>query len=76
MPSCERCWKDSGGRPSVYRRLLLQWDCTPEEQAGEAATICKRCGRKTVHQHSKFCVNPDCPSLTKEKGGKDDADGA
>ena len=65
MPSCEKCW--SAARRSVhvadeYARLLEKRDatksvCTPEEQAGPAATICPECGRRTVHQHCGVCMS-------------------
>jgi len=38
--------------------------CTPEQQAGHDATVCKKCGRKTVHQYARVCMN--CGA--KEKG--------
>ena len=29
--------------------------CTAEEQAGEDATQCPKCKRKTIHQYAKVC---------------------
>jgi hypothetical protein len=34
--------------------------CSPEQQAGEFADECQKCKRKTVHQHTHKCINPDC----------------
>jgi len=64
MPSCERCWRDSGGNPDRYRELILsRTACTPEEQAGEDAGLCPDCGRKTMHQYVRtVCMNSACSS--------------
>jgi hypothetical protein len=59
MASCEKCWRDSGGDPYKYERLIVQRNnnpCSPEDQAGESATECPICKRKTVHQYAKSCV--------------------
>ena len=68
MPSCEKCWSDSftisygtsDDQVEVYHRLIEERSCTPEEQAGVDATICDKCGRKTIHQICKCCMNPEC----------------
>jgi len=63
MSSCEKCWKDAGGDPDKYHRLIqdrLNNPCTPEEQAGEFATICPNCQRKTIHQYTQKCMNVNC----------------
>ena len=65
MPSCEKCWSDAGwesyatGRDKVdvYRRLVSERTCTPEEQAGPDAWRCRSCKRDTVHQHAKVCMS-------------------
>lgn len=68
MASCEKCWRDAHRAPDAsvadeYARLLKQRDrtnpCTPEEQAGEHATSCGGCGRRTVHQHARVCMACD-----------------
>lgn len=80
MPTCEKCWNDSGGNPRVYARLtedrnLSHQVCTPEEQAGTDADICPVCKRKTLHQMAHVCMNPDCiaycevRSTEEERGG-------
>ena len=28
MPSCEKCWEDSGGNPDRYRELIKKRECT------------------------------------------------
>lgn len=61
MAGCEKCWADSGGDYGQYLKLIedrwIQGEiCTLEEQAGPSASICSKCGRKTVHQHAKFCI--------------------
>ena len=65
MAACERCWRDAHTGPSAdvsanYARLLIERSgsaaCTPEEQAGDAATECKICGRCTGHQHARICM--------------------
>jgi len=59
MPSCEKCWEDAFGNPEKYRELIEERKndpCTPEEQAGEDATECPKCKRKTVHQYAKICM--------------------
>ena len=63
MASCEKCWKDANGNAERYSQLIKERfsePCTPEEQAGEDAKNCDKCGRKTVHQYIRVCVNPDC----------------
>ena len=88
MSSCEKCWSDSaydrmgwnGESPSPYHELLkrrngiTEPECTPEQQAGEDATVCPTCGRKCLHQWTGECMNPNCkagrrqprPETTKE----------
>jgi hypothetical protein len=64
MPTCEKCWSDAHGDPYVgvperYRELLAERHanpCTPEEQAGPAATECPMCHRRTCHQHCGVCM--------------------
>jgi len=68
MPSCERCWKWSGGNVDLYHELLAKNNCTPEDQAGDDAIECPACHRKTIHQIAHVCVNPECPDMT--EGGK------
>ncbi len=66
MSACERCWADAHvianetGDPNVYRKLLLERECTPEQQAGLAAGTCPVCGCKTLHQHTGKCMNGIC----------------
>jgi hypothetical protein len=68
MSSCEKCWSDSyliarstgSGQPEVYSKLVKSRKCTPEEQAGEDSEVCKVCNRKTIHQITRQCMNPDC----------------
>jgi hypothetical protein len=62
MPSCEKCWKDAGGNPDRYTKLVRERKCTPEEQAGDDAGNCNSCGRRTMHQHCHICMNPSCSS--------------
>jgi hypothetical protein len=71
MASCEKCWNDAGGDPREYKRLIEERKnnpCAPEKQAGLGATICPKCGRKTVHQSVKVCMVPDCDYQNKENG--------
>ena len=71
MASCEKCWNDAYVRSRLsfkdqaecYSDLIKERKdnpCTPEEQAGEDATLCPKCKRKTVHQYVKVCMNPKC----------------
>ncbi len=56
MSACEKCWRDSGGNPDRYAELLVERAthvCTAEEQAGDDATECPVCHRKTVHQYTR-----------------------
>jgi ribosomal protein L37E len=70
MASCEKCWGDAYMRIHTnpmksqaehYQDLIKERTgekaCTPEQQAGQDATVCKKCGRKTVHQYVKVCMN-------------------
>jgi len=60
MPMCERCWTRAydpqGGQVERYAELIKNETCTPEQQAGEHATTCPRCDRRTVHQHARACM--------------------
>lgn len=59
MAACEKCWRDSGGDPDLYRDLIEQRKdnpCSPEDQAGEDAKLCPMCGRKAVHVHCHVCM--------------------
>jgi hypothetical protein len=63
MATCENCWNRSGGQENIYMHLIEKHKnspCTPEEQAGEGADICPKCNRKSMHQYTKTCMNPDC----------------
>ena len=72
MSSCEKCWRDAhrvepyGDISKEYSRLVNERSCTPEDQAGEDATICSVCKRKTIHQHTHKCMNKDCINWEKE----------
>ena len=58
MSGCERCWAIVGGDAERYREILAtNPDCTPEQQAGPYAGICVTCGRATLHQYSRQCMN-------------------
>ncbi|MHC5062095.1 MAG: hypothetical protein ACYTFK_13605 [Planctomycetota bacterium] len=61
VPSCEKCWADSGGDFHRYLEIFEErgGQCAPEEQAGDDAKICDRCGRKTVHQCCNECLACD-----------------
>ena len=63
MPSCEKCWRDAGGRADEYSRLVKERQdnpCSPEEQAGgEDARECPECGRKTLHAYCNACMACD-----------------
>lgn len=59
MSACERCWRmasASEDKVDAYHRLLKLNDCTPEEQAGDDATECGKCMRRTRHQHTGECM--------------------
>ena len=59
MAACEKCWRDAGGNPSEYERLLVLRkgnNCTPEQQAGDDAADCPTCKRKTIHQYAHVCM--------------------
>jgi hypothetical protein len=64
MPSCERCWRDAGARAyskqtstsEEYQALIAARECTPEQQAGEDATECPKCSRRTCHQYCHVCM--------------------
>lgn len=60
MVSCEKCWRDSGGRADEYARLIKERKdapCSPEEQAGgEDAGECPHCKRKAVHVFCDVCM--------------------
>ena len=77
MPSCEKCWSDaylesiSSGK-SQYKcydeliQLRKNNPCTPEQQAGKDAKLCKVCKRKTIHQYANVCMNNQCENYLKE----------
>ena len=68
MASCEKCWRDAynkhwlnpeKGQVEYYHELLEKRKdnpCTPEQQAGEDADNCPKCGRKTLHQIIRHCT--------------------
>ncbi len=59
MAACEKCWRDAGANPAEYERLLVLRkgnSCTPEQQAGDDATDCPTCKRKTIHQYAHVCM--------------------
>ena len=68
MSSCEKCWADSftltygtgEDRVEKYQQLIKERNCTPEEQAGYDAEFCPNCKRKTLHQITNECMNPNC----------------
>lgn len=66
MSACEKCWRDAHRSDDVaaeYTRLIAERKaspCTPEEQAGDDATVCPKCNRKAVHQHTGECMTSDC----------------
>jgi len=63
MASCEKCWSDAHSYDDVTARYIELIEerkdnqCSPEEQAGIDANICRKCGRKTVHQYIHVCMN-------------------
>ena len=72
MASCEKCWSDAYMR-SIENPMKVQAEhyqdlikeraenpCTAEEQAGEDATLCLKCGRVAVHQYAKVCCACGC----------------
>lgn len=69
MASCEKCWGDAylmsrsnpmKSQTECYQELISTRTCTPEEAAGEDATMCDNCKRKTMHQYAKVCTNCGC----------------
>jgi hypothetical protein len=64
MSCCEKCWRDADRESylrnedhhAAYRRLLAEHECTPEEQAGEAATECSQCERVACDQWTGECM--------------------
>jgi len=60
VSACEKCWAEAGGDADRYAVLIKGRTCTPEEQAGPAAAWCPDCGRVTLHQHTRECMNPEC----------------
>ena len=69
MAACEKCWRDAYNRMRCnpmksqaehYSDLIKEREknpCTPEEQAGNDATYCPACNRKTIHQFIGVCMN-------------------
>ena len=71
MSACEKCWSDAYTRSigdgktqaERYSELINERKdnpCTPEQQAGRDGGICPKCKRKTLHQVTSECMNPDC----------------
>jgi hypothetical protein len=71
MAACEKCWSDAyhiamttgKTQAECYSELIearKDNPCTPEQQAGPDAEVCKKCKRKTIHQILKECMNPEC----------------
>ena len=56
MSMCERCWVDARSDPDKYHALVASRECTPEEQAGELATVCPQCKRHVLHQYTQECM--------------------
>ena len=80
MASCEKCWRDAGGDPDRYHELIHErngtpYECTPEQQAGEDATTCRKCDRVSVHMHVGVCMSCGFRDRCAECGGKNDDDG-
>ena len=68
MSMCEKCWEDANGIAKEYLKLLVKRrdnPCTPEQQAGEFASTCRVCGRRTIHQITEECM-AGCKSLGHE----------
>lgn len=66
MASCEKCWGDAyikalhnptRSQAEHYSDLIKERNCTPEEQAGEDAGVCQKCGRKAIHQYCNICMS-------------------
>lgn len=79
MPNCEKCWGKAytrsrctgRGQATCYSEILKEVEasgilCTPEEQAGVDAQLCKKCNRKSVHQVTGDCTNPECEATVKD----------
>jgi hypothetical protein len=69
MSACEKCWTDSSISGKEYQVLLKEREahgetCSPEEQAGLNARYCQKCKRRTKHQHTNDCMNPECSGGT------------
>jgi hypothetical protein len=64
MSSCEKCWASAydpyGDQGVHYRARVMTHRCTPEEQAGPDAGWCPDCGRMSLHQYTKECMNLEC----------------
>ena len=56
MSACEKCWADSKGDPDMYRIMVTERSCTPEQQAGPYADKCQKCNRWTRHQYTGECM--------------------
>lgn len=60
---CEHCWSRACNAHvlrgisivKAYHALLNESECTPEQQAGPEALVCKACGRTAVHPYTKNC---------------------
>lgn len=77
MSTCEKCWSDSAwhrliGDGDSYQELVAKRNvttehkCTPEEQAGESAQDCPKCGRRCLHQWTGECMNTACGQPVKK----------
>lgn len=64
MSACERCWSmaydPQANQADRYFENLAKHQCTPEQQAGDGAEWCADCGRMSLHQHTKQCMNQEC----------------
>ena len=68
MASCEKCWRDADSDPFMYRKLVSERKCTPEEQAGgKDAFVCPKCGRKALHM---WCMECMACGYDEQKGGE------
>lgn len=64
MSSCERCWHDAGreafssagDKVEIYHRMIADRDCTPEQQAGDDAKWCAKCGTRARHEITGECM--------------------
>lgn len=73
MASCEKCWRDAGGNPDRYRELVHSRECSPEDQAGEGAETCPKCGRAAMHIYCHVCMS--CGFDAKNPPAKEQVEG-